>query len=68
MTSVVRKMRNALRVARMRPIRIWVPDRRQAGFAAECRRQSLLIAQADEADFDLSSFMDDALADLDNKE
>jgi hypothetical protein len=27
----------------MRPIQIWVPDTRRAGFAEECRRQSLLL-------------------------
>ncbi|WP_296433143.1 MULTISPECIES: antitoxin MazE family protein [unclassified Rhizobium] len=65
--SVVRKGREAPKVAGMRPIRIWVPDTRQPGFVEECRRQSLLIAQADETDSDLSPFMDDALADLDHK-
>ncbi|MBO9194168.1 antitoxin MazE family protein [Rhizobium sp. 16-449-1b] len=51
----------------MRPIRIWVPDTRQPGFAEECRRQSLLVAEADKADSDLGSFMNDALVDLDHK-
>ncbi|MFS2149542.1 antitoxin MazE family protein [Rhizobium sp. Rhizsp42] len=67
MVSVVRKGREAPKVAGMRPIRIWVPDTRQPGFVEECRRQSLLTAQADKADSDLGSFMDDALADLDHK-
>ena len=38
----VRKNRNALRAAGLRPIQIWVPDTRRPGFAEECRRQSLL--------------------------
>lgn len=67
MVSVVRKGREAPKVAGMRPIRIWVPDTRQPGFVEECRRQSLLIAQADKVDSGLGSFMDDALADLDHK-
>jgi hypothetical protein len=29
----------------LRPIQIWVPDTRSPQFAAECRRQSLLIAE-----------------------
>lgn len=39
----VRKHRVALRAAGLRPVQIWVPDSRRAGFAAECRRQSLLL-------------------------
>ena len=39
----VQKHRQALRDAGMRPIQIWVPDTRRAGFAEECRRQSLLL-------------------------
>jgi hypothetical protein len=43
-TSVrVQKHRQALRAAGLRPIQIWVPDTRRRGFAAECRRQSLLL-------------------------
>ena len=34
----------AERVAGLRPIQIWVPDRAAPGFAAEARRQSALIA------------------------
>lgn len=39
----VQKHRKALRDAGMRPIQIWVPDTRRAGFAEECRRQSRLL-------------------------
>ena len=39
----VQKHRKALRAAGLRPIQIWVPDTRRRGFAAECRRQSLLL-------------------------
>lgn len=42
----VKKHRDALRAAGMRPVQIWVPDTRSAGFAAECRRQSLLVTKA----------------------
>jgi hypothetical protein len=61
----VQKHREALRMAGLRPVQIWVPDTRRAGFAEECRRQSLLAAQADMADADLLGFMDEALADVD---
>jgi hypothetical protein len=46
-------------------VQIWVPDTRRPGFAAECRRQAALVAQADQIDTDLSDFMDAALTDLD---
>lgn len=28
----------------LRPLRLWVPDTSQPGFAEECRRQSALVA------------------------
>lgn len=61
----VQKHRDTLRAAGLRPVQIWVPDTRRPGFAAECRRQSALVAQADQSDTDLSDFMEAALADLD---
>ena len=39
----VQKHRAALRKAGLRPVQIWVPDTRRAGFAEECRRQSQLL-------------------------
>jgi Protein of unknown function (DUF3018) len=60
----VRKRRAALRRAGLRPVQIWVPDTRRPGFAAECRRQSRLIAEADQADAELAAFMDAALVDI----
>ncbi len=61
----VPKHRDALRMAGLRPVQIWVPDTRRAGFAEECRRQSRLAAQADMADTDMLHFTDEALADVD---
>ena len=44
-TSVrVRKHRAGLRASGLRPVQIWVPDTRRAGFAEECRRQSLSLS------------------------
>ena len=60
----VRKRRDALRDAGLRPVQIWVPDTRRPGFAEECRRQSRLVAGADAADADLTAFLDHVLADL----
>lgn len=60
----VQKRRDALRAAGLRPIQIWVPDTRRAGFADECRRQSRLVAQADANDAGLNELMDDALHDI----
>ena len=39
----VQRHRDGLRAAGLRPVQIWVPDTRRSGFAAECRRQSLLV-------------------------
>jgi hypothetical protein len=65
-TQRVRKRREALRAAGLRPVQIWVPDTRRPGFAEECRRQSLMVAAADAVDSDLSGFLDSALTDLDD--
>ena len=61
----VQKHRDALRMAGLRPVQIWVPDTRRPDFAEECRRQSRLAAETDKADADLQHFMDEALADVD---
>ena len=61
----VQKRRDALRMAGLRPIQIWVPDTRRPGFAAECRRQSKLASQADRADVEMMDFIDEALEDVD---
>ena len=60
----VRRRREALRKAGLRPVQIWGPDSRQPGFAEECRRQSRLVAEADAADPSLAAFLDEALADV----
>ncbi len=39
----VQKHRAALRASGLRPVQIWVPDTRRAGFTEECRRQSLSL-------------------------
>mgnify|MGYP001378206882 CR=1 FL=1 len=68
----VRKRRDALRAAGLRPVQIWVPDTRRPGFAAEAERQAKLVNEADARDPDLARFMDAAraelLADLDDRE
>ena len=61
----VKKHRQALRVAGLRPVQIWVPDTRGADFDEECRRQSRLAAKADLGDKDMDRFMDEAIEDLD---
>jgi hypothetical protein len=61
----VQKRRDALRMAGLRPVQIWVPDTRSPNFAAECKRQSNLASVADMADADMLGFMDEALSDLD---
>ncbi|KAF1036254.1 MAG: Antitoxin MazE [Herbaspirillum frisingense] len=62
--SRVQKHRAALRLAGLRPVQLWVPDTRLPHFAEECRRQCLLVAQADNADTGMHQLMDDSLADV----
>lgn len=64
-TVRVQKRRDALRMAGLRPIQIWVPDTRRPDFSEECRRQSRLVGQADQSNAAMLQFMDDALADVD---
>ncbi|KAA0892823.1 antitoxin MazE family protein [Pusillimonas sp. ANT_WB101] len=60
----VQKHRNALRMAGLRPVQIWVPDTRRPDFAEECRRQCRLIANAEKADTQLDRLMDESIADV----
>jgi hypothetical protein len=60
----VKRRRDVLRKAGLRPIQIWAPDTRRPGFAAECRRQSALVAEADRRDPGLTEFLGAALADI----
>lgn len=62
----VKKRRDELRKAGLRPVQIWVPDTRRPGFADECRRQSLIVSGTDEADPELAVFLDAVLDDLDD--
>ena len=45
----MQRRRDKLRAAGLRPVQIWVPDTRAAGFAAECARQARLIRDAETA-------------------
>jgi len=62
-TTPEKQHRSKLRAAGFRPVDIWVPDTNRPGFTEECRRQSLLAAEADAVDNTLEALMDDALAD-----
>jgi len=48
----VQRRRDKLRAAGLRPVQIWVPDTRAAGFAGECARQAALIRDARQDDTD----------------
>lgn len=39
----VQKRRDAMRMAGLRPVQLWVPDTRRPSFAEECHRQSALV-------------------------
>lgn len=60
----VRKRRDEMRAAGLRPVQIWVPDSRRPGSAEECRRQARMVAQSDLVDGDMLDFLDGALNEL----
>ncbi|MFO1506178.1 MAG: antitoxin MazE family protein [Lysobacterales bacterium] len=62
----VRKRRDALRKAGLRPVQIWVPDTRRPGFANECRRQCRRVATVDKADAATRRLMDEAATDVES--
>ncbi len=43
----VQRRRDKLRALGLRPVQIWLPDIRAAGFAEECARQSRLVREAE---------------------
>ena len=53
----VRGYRQRLRDQGLRPVQIWVPDTRAAGFAAEAHRQSAAVANSKHAAAD-QAFID----------
>lgn len=59
----VSKHRAGLRALGLRPVQLWVPDRRAPEFAIECQRQSALVCEADLADQELMRFLDAAMDD-----
>lgn len=61
----VQKHRDAMRMAGLRLIQIWVPDTHRPDFAQECRRQSQLVAKSDSADTDMLRLMNESLVDVD---
>ena len=55
--SRVSAFRARLRKAGLRPVQIWVPDSRRAGFAEECHRQSQAL-QGDPQETDIVEWLD----------
>ena len=55
----VQKHRASLRASGLRPLQIWVPDVRRAGFADECRRQSASL-KGDPQEADVLKWIDAA--------
>lgn len=41
-----KRYRSRLRRKGLRPVQIWVPDTRAAGFSAECRKQARLASRS----------------------
>jgi hypothetical protein len=57
----VKRRRDRLRAAGLRPIQIWVPDTRLPGFAEECRRQCRVVRD-DPHEADVLDWLDAAAA------
>jgi hypothetical protein len=50
-TDRVRRHRQSLRAAELKPVQIWVPDTRSESFRQKCERESrLLVADPHEAE------------------
>lgn len=58
-TERVKKYREKMSKAGMRPVQIWVPDTREEAFAQECKRQSRLLAD-DEQEREILNFIESA--------
>ena len=56
----VRRRRDKLRAAGLRPVQIWVPDTRANGFAEECARQARLVrnSESDETRVDEDAWLE----------
>ena len=63
-TEHARRTRVALQSAGLCQFQIWVPDTRRPDFAAECRRQAAVVAEADRRDHETGRLTDAALAEL----
>jgi Protein of unknown function (DUF3018) len=50
--------RERLRAAGLRPVQIWLPDTRSAGFIRKCRAQARAIAAHDPGGDELQWFID----------
>ena len=61
----VKKYRDTLRMAGLRPVQLWVPDTSRPGFEEECLRQSQLVAASEQTDSATHQLLHNALADTD---
>lgn len=61
----VQKHRDALRMAGLRPVQIWVPDTRNPNFVSECARQCAQVTLVDAQDALAQEWMDENVADID---
>lgn len=62
----VREHRRRMRAQGMRPVQIWVPDVRSAGFARAAHAQSVAVAASEHAEAD-QDFVD-AISELDDED
>ena len=54
----MKKYREKLRAAGLRPVQVWVPDTRSKKLAAQVRKQSLLVAADHQAETEINNWID----------
>ena len=54
----VTQHREKLRERGLRPVQLWVPDTRVKGFAEECKRQCLIVREAETKNDEFDAFME----------
>jgi hypothetical protein len=54
----MKRYRDRMRAAGLKPVQIWVPDPHAPGFAAKCHRQALAVARHDPAGAEALRFIE----------
>ncbi len=63
-TERVKRRRDKMRAAGLRPVQLWVPDTRAPGFAEEYARQFRVVSEVQNIDHEVDAFLDEINAEL----